>query len=144
MDNMFESQVDKRVRLNNKLVEHSYAELAASVTDPRRAPVITMDDIQQTDGAVKTCLKYLRMEVGTVPDSVRDVDERVDLLCRPSGTMHRKVLLDENWYREAFGAMLGKLDTGEVIALLPHGVRGYYFLEPGTGRKIRVTDCICL
>ncbi len=142
MDNMFESQVDKRVRLNNKLVEHSYAELAASVTDPRRAPVITMDDIQQTDGAVKTCLKYLRMEVGTVPDSVRDVDERVDLLCRPSGTMHRKVLLDESWYREAFGAMLGKLDTGEVIALLPHGVRGYYFLEPGTGRKIRVNNSV--
>ncbi len=142
MDSMFESQMDKRVRLNNQLIERSYAELAASVTDPRRAPVITLDDIKQTDGAVKTCLKYLRAEAGAAPDSVRDLDERIDLLCRPSGTMHRKILLDGNWHHEAFGALLGKLDTGEVIALLPRGMRGYYFLEPGTGRKIRVSNVV--
>ena len=53
-----ESQIDIRARLDSALTERAYAELAASVSDPRRAPRFTADDFEQTDGAVKACLKY--------------------------------------------------------------------------------------
>ena len=134
----FESQIEIRARLDAEITERSYAELAASVSNSRGAPVITRDDIEQADGAVKACLKQVGVVAGNVPDGIDDVDQRVEWLCRPSGTMHRKVRLDGEWYKNAFGAMLARLDTGEAIALLPSGVRGYYYLDPGTGRKCRV------
>ena len=134
-----ESQIETRAKLDAESVERAYAELAASVTNPNRAPAITVDDIEQSDGAVKTCLKYNGAEAGPVPEGITDLEERVDWLCRPSSTMHRKVRLDGKWYRQAFGALLSRLDTGDAIALLPKGIGGYYFLEPGSGRKITVT-----
>lgn len=133
-----ESQIDTRARLDSQMVERAYAELAASVTDPDRAPRIGLGDIEQTDGAVKACLKVIGVEPGDVPDKITDLQERIDWICRPSGTMHRHVRLDAEWYKDAFGAMVGRLDTGEVIAIIPRGIRGYYFLDPGSRRKCRV------
>ncbi|MBP3866558.1 MAG: ATP-binding cassette domain-containing protein, partial [Eggerthellaceae bacterium] len=95
--------------------------------------------VEQVDGAAKTCLKYIGVTPGAVPDNVEDIEERLDWLCRPTGTMRRGIKLAKGWQNNAFGAMLGSLDTGEAIALLPRGVRGYYYLEPGTGRKVKVT-----
>ena len=52
--------------------------------------------------------------------------------------MHRNIRLIGKWYHDAFGAILGRLDTGEPIALLPGIAGGYYYHEPGNGRKVRV------
>ena len=135
-----ESQIDERARLDSAMVERAYAELASSVINSNSAPQIGLDDIEQTDGAVKACLKFIRVEPGEVPEGITDKNERIDWLCRPSGTMHRLVQLDEGWYKRAFGALLGHLDTGDAVALLPRGMGGYYFLEPGSGRKVRVDE----
>ena len=133
-----ESQIETRAKLDSEMTERAYATLAASVTDSRKAPAVTLGDIEQADGAVKACLKRNGVQPGSVPESVTDVEERIDWLCRPSGTMHRAVRLDRGWYKRAFGVLLGRLKTGEAVALLPRGIRGYYFLEPGTGRKVKV------
>lgn len=135
-----ESQIETRARLDSEMAGHAYAELAASVSNPNEAPHFDVDDIEQTDGAVKTCLKYNGVEAGPVPDGIRDLTERVDWLCRPTGTMRREVRLDKGWHKHAFGAMVAHLDTGAAIALLPHGFHGYYYLEPGSGRKVRVNS----
>ena len=133
-----ESQIETRAKLDVRAVERAYQELATSVSNPRRAPAFTVDDIEQADGAARTCLKYLGVDAGDAPATVTNIDERIEWICRPSGTMFRKVRLEEGWYKNAFGALLARLDTGEAIALLPRGVRGYYYLEPGSGRKVRV------
>ena len=133
-----ESQIETRARLDAELTERAYLELAASVSGPNAIPSFTVDDIEQTDGAVRTCLKYLGVKTGNVPDGISDAEQRISWLCRPSGTMHRMVQLDRGWYKRAFGAMLGRLDTGATVALLPRGTTGYYYLEPGTGHKIKV------
>ena len=130
-----ESQIDTRAKLDAELTERAYATLAASVSEPQGAPTFGFDDLEQADAAVKMCLKYIGVEPGAVPENVKDLDARIDWLCRPTGTMHRVVHLDKGWYKEAFGALLCRLDTGEPIALLPRGMHGYYYLEPGTGKK---------
>ena len=53
--------------------------------------------------------------------------------------MHRKVHLGKGWQKEAFGAMLGYLDTGQAVALLPRGTAGYYYLDPQTREKVKVS-----
>ena len=133
-----ESQIETRAKLDAEMSERAYAELAASVTPAKAAPVFTIDDIEQADGAAKACLKYIGVKSGEVPETIRDVDERIDWLCRPTGTMRRNVRLDQGWYKRAFGALLGRLDTDETVALLPRGVKGYCYLEPGTGRKRKI------
>ncbi|HAM14638.1 MAG TPA: NHLP family bacteriocin export ABC transporter permease/ATPase subunit [Eggerthellaceae bacterium] len=138
MNSWMESQIDERSRLDAELTQRAYAELGASVTDPKRSPVITLSDLDQVDGAIKACLKYVRVKPGVAPDDVTQLEERIECLCRPSGAMSRAVRLTGEWYKQAFGALLGKLDTGEQIALLPRGLHGYYYLQPGTGRRVRV------
>ena len=133
-----ESQIDERARLDAAMAERAYAELASSVSGNKSAPHIGLDDIEQTDGAVKACLKYIRVEPGEVPEGIEETRDRIDWLCRPSGTMHRTVRLDKGWYKHAFGALLGHFDTGEPIALLPRGMGGYYYFHPDSGRKIKV------
>ena len=134
----FEPQIEARSRLDAELSERAYAELAASVSAYRHMPNIEIDDLEQADGAARACLRYCGVEPGPVPSDVQSVEERIDYLCRPSGTMHRTVRLEGDWYNQAFGALLGKLDTGEPIALLPRGVRGYKVVDPQTRRRKRV------
>ena len=134
-----ESQIETRQRLDTELLDRSYAELAASVSKPGRTPSFRPDELEMADGAIRTCLRHCGVRPGNVPSSLTDVEQRIDWLCRPSGTMHRAVRLDGSWYRDAFGAILGKLDSGEPIALLPGTFGGYYYHEPSSGRKVKVT-----
>ncbi len=138
-----ESQIETRARKDGEMVERAYAELASSVSSLRSAPRFSVRDVEQADAAARVCLKHIGVECGDVPEGIEDVEERTDWLCRPSGTMRRNVRLGKGWQTRAFGVMLGKLDTGEAIALLPRGVRGYSYIEPGTGRKRKVTREIC-
>ena len=140
MTRWIESQIETRSKLDAEMVERAYAELAASVSSPNAAPRIVIDDAKQLDGAVKMCLRYNGVEPGTVPESVSSPEERIEWLCRPSGTMRRTVNLESDWHKQSFGAMLGRLDTGEAVALLPKGIRGYRYVEPATGRKVRISS----
>ena len=135
---LFESQLKTRERLDAELTERAYAELAASVSPAGSAPRITADDMEQADAAVKVCLKYLGVQPGEIPETAVGLYERMDWLCRPSGTMRRKVSLESDWYRSAFGIMLGTLDTGETVALVPRGMGGYYYLDHETGHAVRI------
>ncbi|MBQ6585521.1 MAG: ATP-binding cassette domain-containing protein [Coriobacteriales bacterium] len=135
-----ESQIETRMRLDAEITERAFNQLAASVTDPNQAPFYTIDELEQVDGTARACLKYYGITPGHVSDSVRDPNERLDWLCRPSGTMRRKVYLTPGWHKNGFGAMVAKMDTGQSIALLPRSVHGFHYLEPGTGRKLKVTD----
>ena len=101
MTKWMESQIETRSRYDSELLEHAYAELASSVTDWRSAPRFTVDDVEQLDGAAKSCLKYIGAEPGAVPDSVEDAEERIEWLCRPTGTMRRVVQLEKDWYKNA-------------------------------------------
>ena len=139
MINLHEAQIETRAKLDSEMVERAYAELAASVSDASSAPRFVVDDTEQADSAARACLAYIGVTPGDVPEGVTDMDDRIDWLCRPTGTMRRNVHLGKGWHTSSFGAMLGHLETGETVALLPRGVSGYYYLEPGTGRKVKVT-----
>ena len=134
-----ESQLETRARFDRETNERAYAELAASVMGVEE-PIFDLSDIERTDGAVRTCLESLGVRAGEVPESVADPEERIEWLCRPTGTMRRRIRLDKGWHRTAFGPLLGQLDTKEMVALLPSGVSGYYYIEPVTGERIRVND----
>ena len=141
MTKWIESQIKARAMQNDAMEDQAYMQLARSVSNPRQRASFA-DDERQVDAAAKTCLKYLGVEPGAIPDGVDDPDERLDWLCRSSSTMRRAVRLEQGWHRRTYGAMLARLDTGEAVALLPMGLYGYHYTDPSTGRKVKVTNAL--
>lgn len=133
-----ESQIETRSRLDSDMTDRAYAKLADSVSASGSGPRMASDDVQRADGAALVCLRHLGVEPGIVPKGVTDEQERLDWLCRPTGTMRRTVRLDGAWYKDAFGGLLAKLDTGEYVALLPRLLGGYSLVDPATGVHVRV------
>ena len=74
-----------------------------------------------------------------MPEHITDINEILEYLMRPSGVMRRRVMLKKGWSGDASGAMLGRLVSGESVALLPGVYGGYYYREPRSGKRIRVS-----
>ena len=139
MAEFMKSQIEERAEFDAAMMEHAYAELAASVSQKGKVSPVRVNAAGQIDRAVAACLEYNEVKPGKVPEGIDDPEERIERLCRPSGTMRRTVRLSKGWQKEAFGAMLGYLDTGEPVALIPRGLGGYWYLDPETGEKVKVS-----
>ena len=135
---LFEKRTEERKKADRELTEKAYSALAASVSCETNRGFQAEPEQQPTDRAVSACLEYLKVQPGSVPEGVKEAEERINWLCRPSGTMHRSVQLEGKWYRKTFGAMTGHLKSGEPVALLPRGISGYCWPDPETGKRIRV------
>ena len=135
----FDEQIRKRDRLEADSLEEAYADLASSVVGRRGAPRFAVQDARQADNEIETIMRWLGIKPVEIPASVTGFDERLEYQLRPSGVAHRRVRLEGNWYRDATGAMLGRLTGGETVALLPHGLNGYAYIDPASGKKVRVT-----
>ncbi len=136
----YESQIEERARNDERITKRAYTKLASSVVSLKQAPGMSFGESERVDEATKACLHYYGVEPGKVPEKVEDPYTRVEFLCRPSGTMHRKIDLEAGWQHEIMGPLLGCLDSGEFVALLPYPNGGYYYVEPGATSKVRVND----
>ncbi|MCF0232179.1 MAG: hypothetical protein HUJ63_07930, partial [Enterococcus sp.] len=89
--------------------------------------------------ALDDILVYFGKTPVEVPSDVEDLNEKIEYVCQPHGIMHRHVKLDKGWYKNAVGAMFGKLKDGEPIALIPDSLGGYCYVDHNTGNKVRIT-----
>lgn len=109
------------------------------------------DYAQSLDAALAVLLDYFNVRhAGT---SGGDIEQQLDRLLHPHGIMRRRVCLEGAWYKDAFGAMLGTFQDGTPVALIPHGMAGYCYVDPTSGKRVRVTggnadsiqsDALCL
>lgn len=136
--NDFGMQMKRRDQLDRENLRRSYEKLAASVSGENIVRLFGADDLEMADGAIRACLRYSQAAPGSVPETVTDLTERIDYMCRPGGVMHRTVKLESGWYKDAFGAYLGKLKNGEVVALLPGASGGYFYRDPATGKNTKL------
>ena len=68
------------------------------------------------------------------------MNDQLEYVLRPTGLMTREVELEEGWQNDAYGPMLGYLKkVGTAVALLPGTIYGYYYKDPATGKKTRIT-----
>ncbi len=135
---LFANQLDTRAQLDEEMTEQAYLNLAASVSGSQDSLTFDASDIVAVDGAIRMCMKYYGITPVNNLEGELDLMEQIERLCQSSGMMYRAVRLSSGWYKNAFGALLGKLKDGQPIALLPLGVNGYCYFEPGTGRKVTV------
>ena len=133
---LFESQFQKRARLDREITENAYEGLARSLTG--NLLTFEKNELERLDSAIRSVLKYNNVKPGEAPNDLEDFRERLSCMCRPSGTMTRDIRLEGKWYKSSFGPMLGKLKNGEIVALLPHGMTGYAYFDYNTGNRIIV------
>ena len=135
----FGEQIRQRMETDQNVLEDSFFRMASVVMDKWDAERME-DDRLIAKEAIDEVLKYFRQKPVDIPESIKDVTEQLEYALRPSGLMVRDVELTENWQNDAYGPMLGCMkETGATVALLPGQVFGYYFRDPVTGRKTRVT-----
>ena len=133
-----DNRLEDQKMLDEMEMQKAFARLGGSIGVEVDSPLY-VPDAEQATRAICQCLKHYKVSPGTVPDGELSVEERINYLCRPSGTFVRKVVLDGTWYRTSWGAMLGQLDSGDMVALIPHGVGGYRYEDPSSGKMVRIS-----
>ena len=133
----FDEQIRERIQSDQEILEDSFLQIAGAVLGGR-AMALLEDERLAAKEALDDILKYYHYKPVEVPENIRDFDEQMDYVLRPLGLMTREVLLEEGWYKDAYGPMLGLLKDGGAVALLPGAVSGYRFRDPSTGNMRRV------
>ena len=134
----FDEQIRQRIQHDEDVFEEAFEEVAGSVLGSRTAARLKDERLVATE-ALDEILKYYHMKPVELPEDTGDVNDQLESALRPLGVMTRDVELTEDWYRDAYGPMLGFLkDSGAAVALLPGMLRGYSFRDPKTGARVRV------
>ena len=134
----FDEQIRQRMRQDQEIFEDSFVQVAGAVLGSRMVSRLE-DDRVIAKQALDEILKYYHCKPVEAPDEIQDMEAQIEYVLRPLGMMTRDVELTEGWYRDAYGPMLGFMaETGAAVALLPGRLRGYWFTDPGTGRRVRV------
>lgn len=96
--------------------------------------------VDRFDSALGVLLSHFNVKPSDVQPVGDTIEQRLDSMLHPHGIMRRKVRLEGAWYKDAIGAMLGTLQDGTSVALLPRGIAGYCYVDPSSGKRVRVTD----
>lgn len=134
----FDEQIRDRRQYDDEAFSEAFANMASAVMG-RRISAAVSDDRRAAKSAIDDILKYCGVKSREVPDSITDVNEQLEYLLRPYGIMRRTVRLEDGWYRDAIGVMLGSFrESGKAVALIPGGLSGYIYYDPETGRRKRI------
>ena len=120
------------------MFEDSLFRAAGVVMGQRRAKQVSGERIVARE-AIDEVLKYYHCKPVEVPKGIQDNDEYMDYCLRPYGMMRRVILLEDGWYRDAYGPVLAfEKESGQPVTLLPGAWRGYAYTDPETGKRIRL------
>ena len=134
----FDEQLRQRTEADDEAFSEACAGMAGVVMGPRVLAAFT-DDAKKAHAALVEILRYYHVKPQEVPDNIREVNDQLEFLMRPSGIMRRDVKLKGAWYQDSIGALLGsRKSDGSPVAFLPHGLSGYEYTDPDTGKKARL------
>ena len=135
----FTEQIRQRAENDQNVLEDSFFRMASVVMDKWDANRLE-DKRQIAKEAIDEILRFYHQKPVEIPDTIRDVNDQLEYVLRPTGLMTREVELEEGWQNDAYGPMLGYLkEAGTAVALLPGTIYGYYFKDPATGKRTRIT-----
>lgn len=136
---IFEEQIRQRATSDQRRLEDTFARLAGAVLD--RWALQKMDDERLiSQDSINEVLRYYHEDPVEIPERMVDPYEQLQFAFRRSGLMTREVTLNEEWWRSAYGVMLGYLsESGKAVALVPGLMSGYRYKDPYTGKAIKIT-----
>ena len=109
----FDKQIRQRMQSDQNAFEESFFRVAGAVLGGKTAQQMQDSRLIEKE-ALDEILKYYHCKAADVPDSIRTAEEQMEYILRPVGIMTRSIKLEEGWYKDAFGPMLGFLKTTEL------------------------------
>ena len=134
----FDEQIRQRVQNDDDIFADSFAQMANLVNAGKKLEIRFHSDQELAGEAIGEILKFYHVHAKEIPDNLKTLDDVLEYLLRPSGIMRRNVRLRDKWYKDASGAMLGSLKDGRIVALIPGGIHGYYYIDPDSKESVRI------
>ena len=132
----FEEQIKDRRAAEQRDLEDAFEQIAGVVLGKMTADRLN-DKRVVAQNVIEEILKYYGCKSVEYPSSIQTGEEQLDYALRHYGMMRRNVVLEEKWYKDAFGAMIAfTKDDHTPVALLPNMISGYSFTDPHTGERI--------
>lgn len=148
----FDEQIKLRKRNDETILEEAFVGMADAVLGTKMSEAYK-SSAEKADSAIDEILKYYKVKPVEVPDSFKNLNDRLEYLLRPHGIMRRNINLEKGWYKDAIGAILGtRKDDGSVVAFIPKGFSGYVFFDVPSGKWVKLgkknedlfeTEAIC-
>lgn len=132
----FEEQIKMRRDSDNEALDDSLKNVSAIIKGKKG--FFFGDDREQIKCVLDEILAFFHIKSREIPQEIKDLNDQMEYLFRPHGIMYRPVKLEKGWYKNASGAMLGKMKTGEAVALLPDRLGLYGFFDPATRKRVRL------
>lgn len=136
---LFEEQLLERQKQDDQLFEDSFYDLSSVIMGHSKTSEAMQNDRFVTKSAIEEILAYMKAKIIEVPDHVKDMNDQLEYMLRPTGIMRRRVELKGNWWKDSAGPLLAARKDGSVAALLPRGMNGYHYLDRTAGKRIRIT-----
>ena len=134
-----EEQIKTRLQHDEDVFSDAFVSLSEVITERELFGMFSESRKETSDEALEELLAFYGFKMRVkVPASVTDPEEYLDYVLNPTGIMRRAVTLNQEWYKNAFGAFLVVLDDAYTAALIP-SIRGYQCISPGTGERFTVT-----
>lgn len=136
---LFEDQLLERKKTDDQMFENSFYDLSSVIMGRSKTSEAMENDRYVTKSAIEEILNYMKARIVEVPDNIKDMNDQLEYMLRPTGIMRRRVELKETWWKDSIGPLLAAGKDGSVVALLPRSAGGYRYLDRGSGKYIRVT-----
>lgn len=134
----FDEQIRQRKQNDDEVFATAFADMAAAVMGEHVGAALR-DERAAARDAVNEILRFYHAKGREVPSDIKDVDEQLEYLLRPHGIMRRPVKLEQGWYKDAVGAMLGvRISDSRPVAFIPTGLSGYSYFDPETKKYRRI------
>ncbi len=133
----FDEQLRYRKEQDNACYEDSLHGIADAVMGRR----LSFGVLESAGSAIDDIVGYyhLKEKKTELPAGVKTMEDQLDYRLRPFGIMRRSVTLDEKWYDQAVGPMIGIIkETGSAVALIPGSFSGYSYIDPASGKRVRL------
>ena len=136
---IFEEHLRERLKRDDAELSHSIDDVIDSLRGKSRyhADGTSMENLRHE---LELICQFYKVEIPSEFHDTKDVNEFIDYMTHPSGIMHRRVMLEGNWWKDCDGALLAVTkDKGEFCALLPRKTGGYSFWNTSSGAREKLT-----
>lgn len=135
----FDEQIKQRKQNDDQLFEEAFIKISAAVLGKKMTGAYISDETRSSS-EISEILRFYHIKPKEIPDNIKGLDDRLEYLLRPNGIMRRNIELQKGWYKESYGAILGRrTDDGNIVALIPKGLKGYAYYDSEKGKWTRIT-----
>lgn len=134
----FDEQIRQRLQNDDAQFADAFSEMSSVVTGKTILSGFASSD-RRAGGAIAEMLSYYGIRMEETDEAFPDLNERLEFYMRPHGIMRRAVRLEEGWYKDSIGALLGSTADGAIVALIPGAAGGYTYMDYDAGRRVKVT-----